>query len=229
MNGLAERLLDLVFPRRCTGCGRVGSLLCQGCLAGLAPLRPPWCRGCGLPLRRGSRCDGCREAAHVPVTVRSAYPYEGPLREAIIEFKYRGLRSLGPELAVLLAGHLRDHPTGFDVIVPVPLTRERQRERGYNQAEVLARALGRMIDAPVAPDALRRVRSATPQARINARSSRFENVAGAFGAGATPVAGRRVLLIDDVCTTGATLQACGEALHAAGAAGARALTLAREL
>jgi ComF family protein len=136
-------------------------------------------------------------------------------------------------LARLMAGYWRANPIPTNLIVPVPLHPARQRERGYNQADLLAQALGGMIDVPVVTKGLRRVRHTQPQVNLNA-SERGENVRGAFiyqmsekGCSDVAVNGRRVLLIDDVCTTGSTLEACSLALKAAGASTVWGFTLAR--
>jgi ComF family protein len=120
-------------------------------------------------------------------------------------------------------------PLPVDVLVPVPLHRRRLRERGYNQSALLARELGKLTALPVVSDCLVRIRSAAPQARAATAAERRSNVAGAFTCCDARLEGRRVLLIDDVATTGATLNACAGALKAAGTVSVWALVLAREL
>jgi len=155
--------------------------------------------------------------------------YEGPLRDAILQFKYRGVSSLADELAPLLCGYLVRRPLACDVIVAVPLSADRLKARGYNQAAMLASRMGALLRLPEAPRALRRVRSTGVQARLASWEQRYANVAGAFQAEPRWVTGKRVLVVDDVCTTGATLEACGQALKAAGATAAWGLALAREV
>ena len=158
----------------------------------------------------------------------SAFLYQSPIREAIIALKYRGLTALSGELAELLADHVRKRRFDVDVIVPVPLHRRRQRERGYNQSEVIGRGLGRLLGIPVDIKALSRLRSTAPQAQQASRDERLRNIEGAFAARRETVQGQRALLLDDVCTTGATLNACALALRAAGAQAVWGLTIARE-
>jgi ComF family protein len=222
-------LLDLFFPKRCAGCGREGAFLCGQCIALLEPLEPPWCATCGLPLPQGAPCRSCQETPLSLEGIRSLYAYQHPLREALLQFKYHGVRAVGAELAVVLARYVTAYALPADLLVPVPLFSDRRRQRGYNQAEVLAEELSRRAPLPCVPKALRRVRHTPPQARLASRAERFANVAGAFAADQHTVLGKRVLLIDDVCTTGATLSACGAALRTAGAATVWGLTVAREL
>ncbi|MBI2886159.1 MAG: ComF family protein [Chloroflexi bacterium] len=222
-----DRLLGFFFPRRCLGCGREGRYLCAGCLAASPVVAPPWCPRCGLHLPAGQECRSCQRFPLRVASVLSAYAYRSPVREAIIQLKYHGVRTIGLELAELLARCLEEHSAPVDLLVPVPMHPARRRERGYNQAEVLGEALSRLLGLPLASGALQRVRPTPAQARLT-REERWQNLAGAFAAGPTSVADRRVLLVDDVCTTGATLSACADALETAGATSVWGLTVARE-
>ena len=222
--------LDVLFPRTCVSCNKQNGYLCDECLANkTTPLKPPWCDRCGLPAKAGSQCAFCRDHPPTLAGLRTAYAFEGALREAVLSLKYRGLRAAGEELGDLLARFVVDHPLPVDVIVPVPLHPRRLKERGYNQAEVIARPLGEATSLAVTPAALQRTVWTEPQARMENRTHRAQNLNGAFAARAELVAGRRVAVVDDVCTTGATLNACADALTAAGAVSVWGLTLAREL
>jgi ComF family protein len=151
------------------------------------------------------------------------------MRQAVLQFKYQGVSALAEELAPLVNEHLRAHPTDFDLIAPVPLAADRLRQRGYNQSQVLAESLAPLTGATIAAGALRRTRGTQPQARLSGWEERHRNVDGAFEADPAVVSGRRVLVLDDVCTTGATLEACGQALRAAGARPSWGFALAREI
>ena len=186
----------------------------------------PICLVCGTPLLHGDLCRACRRAPLEIDGIRSVGLHQGPLRHAIHGLKYRRQRDLVGPLAGLLAAYLNDHPLPADVLVPVPLHRERQRERGYNQSALLARGIAGP-ELPVVEDALVRLRPTAVQMTLG-RDERRQNVAGAFGCRDGALRGRRVLLIDDVCTTGATLEACAAAARQAGAASVWALTLSRE-
>lgn len=159
---------------------------------------------------------------------RAATLYASPLREAIHAFKYRGVARLGPLLGAYMAGRLRA-TAGFDVVVPVPLHPAREARRGYNQATILARTIASRWERPLVLSALVRVRETSPQVTLDLNARRG-NVRGAFACvDAAAVAGRRVLLVDDVMTTGSTLDACAAVLKAAGAKQVWGFTLARVL
>ena len=152
---------------------------------------------------------------------------EGLIREAILCFKYRNYRVAAPCLGRLLAGYLSDNPLPGDLLMPVPLHPGKLRDRGYNQAELLAPEIGKASGLPVEAKVLRRTRNSASQASTSDGNLRRANTAGAFACEAD-LAGTRCILVDDVCTTGSTLNACAEALVAAGASEVWALTLARE-
>jgi ComF family protein len=151
------------------------------------------------------------------------------MREAIHELKYRNIRALAAPLAALLGDYLTHHPVPGDVLVPVPLHRKRLRERGYNQSGLLSRELGKLINLPVVEDCLVRRQPAPPQARTASVSERRSNVAGAFACRDGSLRGKPVLLVDDVATSGATLNACAVALKSAGASPVWGLVVAKEV
>lgn len=208
-------LLDLLFPPRCVGCGRGGHWFCPVCVAAIQPA-PAW-------------RDGLEPLAGLWV----AGLYEDPLRIAIHALKYEGRRQLAAPLGQLLVAAYRRQNQGsarmrFDAILPVPLHPKRQAERGFNQSALLARGLACGVGLPLREDVLTRSRHTPQQVGLDA-AQRRANVAGAFACrpGHPALAGKRLLLVDDVCTTGATLAACAGALRAAGAREVWGLTLAR--
>ena len=200
--------LDLLFPRKCVGCGREGALLCDRCIAE-AP-RAVDTTGIGLQL------------------VLAPFEMKGAAQKAVHRLKYNGVRGLAGPMGAAMAQHLQRHGVEPDVIVPVPLHRSRQRERGYNQAELLARAVGRWLETPVDASLLVRTESAGPQARSASREERQANVAGAFKAQREAI-GKSIVIVDDVTTTGATLQSCAATVRQAGARRVWGLTFAREI
>jgi ComF family protein len=238
MNILLRGVLDLLYPPRCEACGRLRrEPVCEECRAQVEMVEPPLCRLCGEPFdphaQGAPMCERCR-GRRLPFSIaRSAAFYRGPLAGAIRRFKYDGQIVLARPLGSIMVEALNTAAGGIDpstveVICPVPLHSSRQRERGFNQSQLLAEEISRAIGKPVSA-LLERVRPTAPQVDLPARA-RAENVRRAFaakqGAG---IAGRTVLLLDDLFTTGATLTECGRALKTAGAADVRVLTLARPL
>jgi ComF family protein len=192
-------------------------------------LEPPWCRCCGTPLGIAGLCGPCRQRRPRFAYARAAARYGGLVREAIHALKFKGRRGLAEPLGDLLAGLGVDALPGSrpDLLVPVPLHRRRERERGYNQAVLVARRLERAWDVPVAVGVLARVLATAPQADLDAPARR-RNVRGAFAVvRPAAVVDRHVVLVDDVLTTGATVGECARRLARAGAAVVGVLTVAR--
>lgn len=221
--------LDLLFPPWCIGCGREGNYICDSCQRLLPFISPPICPRCGRPLSQENLCPGCTEEQAEIDGIRSPFLFNGVIRQAIHELKYRNLRALAPLLAGFLNDFLLENPVPGDVLVPVPIHRKRQRERGYNQSTLLARELGRRRGLPLVEDCLVRRNYTPAQARTSSAADRRENVAEAFACVDERLRGKQVLLIDDVSTSGATLDACAGALKSAGAEKVWGLVLALEL
>lgn len=229
----------LLAEERCPGCGRVtaagGQALCPDCLAALAgpgAASGPRCLSCGEPLPGDAPCARCLEKPR-PWSLLLAYgPYDGPLRELILAYKFQGRLDLGRRLqecalAAFEAGAEQSPELAtVSAIVPVPLHPRRLLARGFNQSRELARLLASRRGLPLLSGAIRRVRRTTPQMEL-AREARAENIRGAFAVDAARVAGAHLLLVDDIATTGATLEECARTLLAAGAARVDALVLAR--
>jgi competence protein ComFC len=221
--------LDLLFPRWCIGCGREGDYICRACRQHLPVITPPICPVCGRPQSRGILCDDCSQAPTRIDGIRAPFVFDGIIRQAIHELKYRNLRALAPLLAGWLYDYLVANPLPADVLVPVPLHRKRLRDRGYNQSALLAGGLGRLSGLPVVADSLVRRRYAAPQARSASIGERQRNVAAAFTCPDGRFRGKQVLLIDDVSTSGATFNACAGVLKDSGAATVWGLVIALEL
>ena len=224
---LVEGVLDLLFPPRCVVCGKLGEVLCSSCVADFPRLGEPACPICGAPGHTQAPCPSCPPPPLHIEQIQSAYLFEGGLRKAIHALKYQRQRRLaGPLAEAICAVILAEDGTNL-ALCPVPLHPKRLTERGFNQAELIVSELAVRWGIPVLEGgALRRVRETRSQVDLG-RTERLTNVQGAFAAEPELVRGRRVLLFDDVCTTGVTLAACGEALWAAGAEQVSALTLAR--
>lgn len=222
-------LWRLLFPARCLGCGRRGHQLCADCRSSVPYLPAAVCYGCCAPSAGGQLCRRCLASPSALASVRAACALEGVARRAVHAFKYRGATSLAPLLGDFLLQALARRPARAEVLVPVPLFADRLRQRGYNQAALLAQELSTRLSLPLAEAALVRTRATTPQVELTARQRRT-NLRGAFACPSPDlVVGRSVLLVDDVTTTGATLRACADALAAAGAARVTGVVVAKEL
>jgi competence protein ComFC len=151
------------------------------------------------------------------------------MRQAIHQLKYQNLKAISSSLAALLADYLLLTPLPGEVFVPVPLHPRRLRERGYNQAALLAKELGKLTNLPVITDCLIRVKEAKPQVRTATVKERRENVINAFICHGDKINGKQIILIDDVCTSGATLEACATALKSNGAISIWGLTVVMEI
>jgi ComF family protein len=222
---VGRHLLDLIYPPQCPGCGRVGVLFCDRCRQLIRVYPTSVCVLCGHPLPVRGRCEACSATDSPLDGVFPATIYAHPIRDAIHAFKYEGARDLADPLAEWLYATWRLHALSADLVVPVPLHPKREAERGYNQATLLARELGRRVDVPVAHSGLIRTIRTRPQVGLG-RDERRANIAGAFRC-AGKVTDLRVVLIDDVCTTGSTLESCAAELKANGASQVVALTVAR--
>ncbi|MBI2723570.1 MAG: ComF family protein [Chloroflexi bacterium] len=221
----ARSAVDLLFPARCAICSAGGALLCQPCADALPRARGRRCRTCASPIStRGPLCEHCAQAPPCFARLRAPFALEGGVRDLVHELKYGGLTSLAAPMGTLLVASV---PAAIDVVAPVPLFAARQRARGYNQAALLAGEIARAYTLPFDARALLRVRDTAPLARTMHRDERRDIMRDAFRAAPDRVAARRVLLIDDVATTGATLDSCAGALLAAGAASVECLAFAR--
>lgn len=226
---LTGRMLDLLFPRRCAGCGRAGEMLCPACLGQVQPVPQPVCTRCGRPTPAPGRCDACAAGRFHVSAIRAAAIYAEPLSQAIHQFKYEGRPELHEPLGQLLAGYWQGRSVTVDLVAAVPLHATRLAERGYNQCDLLAEVLCRAARLPLLrPGVLNRQRETQQQALLGP-AERRANVQGAFHWTGPALGGCKVLLVDDVATTGSTLEACAEALLAAGAGKVWALTVARAL
>ena len=226
---IKKKSLDFLFPPVCAGCGKYGSFLCAKCRESLKYISSPLCSNCGRPLASGSYCSGCVRWPMKIDGIRSVLEFDGVVQKLIYDFKYHYVRVLTPLLAQFLADYLKINELPVDILVPVPLHSHRLRERGYNQSTLLAYELSCLAETPFIEGVLTRIIDTTPQARTANIRERRENMTGVFICQDNSFKGKQVLLIDDVCTTGATINACAIALKKTGAASVWGLTVAREL
>jgi len=231
---LLPRLLEFIFSTRCVSCGAGGKLLCNNCAAEMAPLERLNCIVCDRPAVGGTTHPICR-SRWSPERFLAAFPYRGPARCLVQALKYKRLRAVARIMAGLLIGELHEMGIEFGPqaqVVPIPLSFWRKSSRGFNQAELLARALGEDLRLEFRPDLLRRVRDTSSQVSLT-RSERQANVRGVFAIsaelhGEPACAGRDILLVDDVVTTGATAREATRTLKKAGAGQVWVLAFAQD-
>lgn len=220
-------MLDWLYPPECGGCSQLGVRWCGECQKNVPTLGNRVCPICGNPQSNSQPCLHCTSSPPAYQALRSWGSFTGPLRKALHRLKYKQDIGLGEALAVPLITMTKQLNWKPDFITAVPLGAARLKERGYNQARLLAYPMALALNIPTRFDAIQRTRETRSQVGLN-RTQRRQNVQGAFQA-SPAVTGKTVLVIDDVTTTGATLQACAVALKTAGAAQVYALTLARAI
>ncbi len=220
--------LDLLFPPACGGCGKLGTRWCDDCNSQMIFLPQPICDICGEPAIQKGICERCKKQNPGYEMLRSCFVYTEPVRTALLKMKYHQQLGLGEVLSSYMAIYLQKCEWELDCIIPIPLSEQRFKERGYNQVNVIAHPLSLMIGWKYLPGALKRIRHTTSQVGLSG-GERRKNVQGAFQANPKLAAGKNILLIDDIATTGATIEAASIALRAAGAKNVRALTFARAI
>ena len=231
VHSLFQQGLDLLFPPCCAGCRGSGHLLCPACLQSMQPLTAPLCRRCGMPLADAAEsCAACQHRTFHLDGLRCVNLYGDSLRRAIHAFKYQGQTRLAEPLGLLLAEAFTRYNLRAHALVPLPLHPQRQQQRGYNQATLLARVCATHLKVPCLENLVIRQHPTRAQVGLSVQE-RIQNVAGAFTLAPhqpalVPVGGP-ILLIDDICTTGATLNACAAPLYACGIREVWGLVLAR--
>lgn len=227
-----DGLLTLLYPDRCLLCDELGTpAVCPECIAAIVtPIPQPQCELCGHPAAQ-SPCSRCRDDRPLFEYARAVGLYEGGMRRAIHMLKFHDRPMLAGPLGAAMAEYVRSIPHRFgelklDAVAPVPMERRRQRQRGYNQAERLARVVAAELSLAMRPNFLRRRGRTRPQVGLG-HAQRLANLEQAFEAD-PGCDGMRILLVDDVSTTGATQRACAAALKSAGAKAVYCLALAGE-
>ncbi len=218
--------VDWLYPPHCAGCERPGVRWCSDCQSRCERVSAPICRVCGEPYTKGDLCPACQTDPPLYTATRSWGIFTGPLRDALHRLKYQQDIGIGESLSQHLIMLLAELNWPVQLVIPVPLSKQRLRERGYNQSSLLARPLALAAGLAYKPGALRRVRDTRTQVGLNEKE-RLQNVMGAFSADPRAVSGKIVLVIDDVATTGATVNSCAQALLKSGAAAVYGLTLAK--
>lgn len=219
---LKEYLLDMIYPKTCPVCGRIpdGNVsVCVNCKGKFPSIKGPRCMKCSKPILNGEAeyCYDCMEKSHHYVCGKALWIYDDMMKRSIARFKYKGsleyAQVYGEEIVRQHGNWVRNHG---DILVPVPLHKKKEKIRGYNQAEILADAIGRRLQLPIDRDMLYRSRDTRPQKELNDKE-RLANLSEAFqinkGKRYLP---ERIMLVDDIYTTGSTIEACTNALQKAG-------------
>ena len=227
---LFQQAMDVIYPPRCAGCQSSGHVLCPACLARIQPLSGALCQRCSRPLSFAGSCPDCLRKPPNVTGLRVASIYQDPLRSCIHAFKYEGNTRLAEPLGKLLAQVYERVGIKADTLVPVPLHSERHEQRGYNHAALLAQVCASHTGIPYHEHLLFRQRATRAQVDLKPWE-RQQNMVDAIichpAYSAGQLRGRTIVIIDDVCTTGATLEACAAPLFAAGARAVWGLALAR--
>lgn len=220
-------LLDIIFPKRCLGCGKFGKYFCDQCSPTIRVIEE-WetvCPMCERPAFAGMTHPRCK-TAHSLDGLTSFFHYDSIVKEAVKTLKYRLVTDLAEEFIYLISPNLPIIPSS--ILVPIPLHGFRYRDRGFNQAEVLGKLLADRLHIPMRTDILRRVKKIAPQVEVKDRKERLKNMKGVFSINNSElISHKSVVLLDDVFTTGATMRAAGETLKRAGAKHVWAVTMAR--
>ena len=218
---LKEVIVSLMFPPRCPVCDEIlktGELICADCRKKTVCIQEPSCKKCGKPLEyeRREYCADCVKKQHFFTQGKAVFLYQGGIRQSMYRFKYSNKREYAvfyaKEAVRLHGGWIRGK--GIEAIVPVPMYYRKEKVRGYNQAEVFAKALGRELELPVESHMVKRMRNTIPQKKLN-DAERKENLKKAFQLVPNIVKYRKILLVDDIYTTGSTMDAVAEVLIAA--------------
>lgn len=231
MNFLRD-IVDFLVPAYCGVCrqklSRNEKVICDKCFYGISVITRPYCERCGKPTQGETVCNDCIEHPHNFSRARAIGQYDGVLGELVRLLKYDKKLSVGKRLGNMLATILQSDEflSGSKAIVPVPLHRVAYRRRGYNQSEILAYEVSKLTGVPVINKILYRIKPTKSQTKLSPEE-RKENVKGAFRVIGNELKGKKVILIDDVCTTGATLDECASELMKAGADEVYALVCAR--
>ena len=232
MRKITEELIGLLYPKRCPLCQDIltgqEARICTSCRKKAVPIREPKCKKCGKPIRSAQPeyCFDCSGREHFFTGGWAVFPYEKEIKQSVYQFKFHNKREYSDFYVSEMAGiygHeiLRWQP---DVLIPIPMYRKKQRVRGYNQAEILARGIAKILDLPVDTTLLYRVKETIPQKELT-RKEREINLKNAFKTSRDAVKLKKVLLVDDIYTTGATMDAAAAALLQCGVKEVRFLVL----
>lgn len=225
---LKINLLDLFFPPRCVSCGILGNLFCDECKSTILFIRDQTCPSCNKISPKGKFCSRCRPKNTLSGIASACYFRDGAIKEVVHSYKYEGVHSLSNDLAPFLVDLVTREKIFFDMVTFVPITKKRNSWRGYNQAEILAQAVADHFEKPIIP-ALKKIKETKAQVGLP-KKKREQNLKNALKLAVkiSQIEGKRILLVDDVVTTGTTLNECARVLKTSGAREIWAITVAKE-
>jgi ComF family protein len=223
---LWENFLDLLFPPHCVNCGKIGIFLCEDCSGKILQVKSQTCPTCNRISKTGTTCPSCRRKSSLNGAISYGYFKDPILKEIIHGYKYQRIGALSKTLASFLVDLIREEEVTFDVVTFVPITKVRESWRGFNQAELLAKEITREFEVPLVK--LIKTKETKTQVGLT-RKERLKNVSGSFRIlKPANLAGKKVLLVDDVITTGTTLSECAKILKKARAKRVQAVVIAKE-
>ncbi|MHC1741130.1 MAG: ComF family protein [Anaerolineaceae bacterium] len=220
--------VDFLYPPVCAGCGAPGEIWCQECNSKVHLISDSICQTCGAPQSSKGICPNCKTSPPPFTAIRSWAEFEGPLREALHRLKYKSDLALGYEFSIPLKKIVLALGWDIDVVIPIPISKSHKKTRGYNQSACIARPLAYALHKPILETAVFRTKETKSQVELS-REERFKNLQSAFLGISAKLLNMKVLLVDDITTTGATLISCSEALKQAGCSQIYCLTVARTM
>lgn len=225
---LFNTIIDIIYPRRCPVCGDIvvpkGELICTSCTHTLTPITEPRCKKCSKPMDNEEKeyCHDCKKNMHHYISGCSVWVYDEAMKKSIADFKYKGRKEYSDYYVAKIIDKYseyinRIHP---DVLVPIPIHRKKERQRGYNQADILAKGIGKKLSIPVSSHLLQRDKYTLPQKELS-NTERLKNLEKAFSYSKKEyekinLSIHKVMLIDDIYTTGSTIEACTKILNGQG-------------
>jgi ComF family protein len=212
-----DYILDLIYPKECVGCNKEGTWLCRRCQSKIIKIKTPYCPKCKRITKNGQFCSNCRKNTFLTGIIISAY-YREPLKEAIHHYKYQGIKDLKNQLSSLIIDRLKNNlPRGEKILIPIPLYKRKELERGFNQSKKITEIISSYFNIPLVGNLLVRRKQTLPQINLKLKE-RSENIKDAFELlPKNKIKGKTILLVDDVTTSGATLNEAAKILRQAGA------------
>ena len=220
------KTVDFIYPPVCAGCGAPGSIWCKDCQEKVHEIGDKICPICGILEKSGNLCPECQSSSPPYSALRSWAIFEGPLRTALLSLKYKSDLGLGNIFSIPLINLIQSNHWNFDCIIPMPISKAHKKTRGYNQSSLIARPIALALNKPLLQESVIRIKETKSQVNLS-RSERFKNLQSAFLGNPAKLLSKKVLLVDDITTTGATMISCAQALKDAGCDQVFCLTVAR--